>query len=628
MNAFECLICNDSCVLPVTAACLTHTFCRDCLAGWIRSCHERRVPPLCPACKRSLAGTDPAQLRVNTDIERLLEITRNPPAAIVPVEQPAAVLLLRQLLDRVWLDVNHALVARQFWINNLCRQVFAHVWRIPILCATCVQLRLNWLHRYVNNTLIARILRICKLCRQAIAHLWSMSVRSATSALQRLNDFRNPRPITATPQPGNARAVFPTPLTAQTCKTPEVVRQETLRRRTVQRGTAPVEATVSRQPKPQLNRFWPVVVLLVVITVSTMGWWMVAGSRGGAGACKRVLASNPLGHRVTEYMHIAGMDAPNEVTCALKALGFITDEHAGIRALITAGAPTAIIAAMHKHAGIKNVSIKGCIALSAIADTDDGGRAVIRAGGHTAVIAAMKAHHDTYDIALYGCQSLTQLMYEPTISQLAVFNAGATAVAVSALHAYPNDADIAAHCTMVLERLTRAFNRGKIGALNEGAVPAVADALRVHRANVEVAKHCIGALSSIALITEGCQAAHDVGAAALIVSAMLVHPSDEMLVYWGCLALANLAVSPAGGVQAVIHAGAPAVIITAMRAHARSALVSEWGIGALSNIAQTLRGRSVVLAAGGRDVIEAAVERHKDSSELIMRSVGALLRLS
>lgn len=68
-TAFECSICLDSCVEPVTALCGQHNFCLDCLRGWIQS---NRPDPKCPHCRLPIQ-TEASALRVNIGLRDAIE---------------------------------------------------------------------------------------------------------------------------------------------------------------------------------------------------------------------------------------------------------------------------------------------------------------------------------------------------------------------------------------------------------------------------------------------------------------------------------------------------------------------------------------------------------------------------
>jgi hypothetical protein len=84
-----------------------------------------------------------------------------------------------------------------------------------------------------------------------------------------------------------------------------------------------------------------------------------------------------------------------------------------MKAVIVAGGPAAIVAAMQQHAADANVQRGGCFALRALANggDDKGKRAVMDAGGPAAIVAAMKQHVASAEVQCGGCDALGAVAY-------------------------------------------------------------------------------------------------------------------------------------------------------------------------------------------------------------------------
>jgi len=104
---------------------------------------------------------------------------------------------------------------------------------------------------------------------------------------------------------------------------------------------------------------------------------------------------------------------------------------------------------------------------------------------------------------------------------------------------------------------------------------------------------------------------------------MRAHAGVADVAHYGCWALANIAVLPAGK-QACVDVGAPATIVAAMRAHAGVADVARLGCQALANIADSASGKSVVVVAGGFEVVTSAMARHEPARALGAIALGRL----
>lgn len=112
----KCPICDETSVEPVTAVCLTHTFCRECLASWIRRRQDDQFQACCPVCRRPLTGMDPASesLRVNTDIAQAILLTHT--VHIRHVNDMTAGALVRALAAHIWHYVVQGVHAMLNWI--------------------------------------------------------------------------------------------------------------------------------------------------------------------------------------------------------------------------------------------------------------------------------------------------------------------------------------------------------------------------------------------------------------------------------------------------------------------------------------------------------------------------------
>jgi hypothetical protein len=83
------------------------------------------------------------------------------------------------------------------------------------------------------------------------------------------------------------------------------------------------------------------------------------------------------------------------------------------QAVMHTGALAAIVAAMKLHAADANVQRGGCFALRALANggDDKGKRAVMDAGGPAAIVAAMKQHVASAEVQCGGCDALGAVAY-------------------------------------------------------------------------------------------------------------------------------------------------------------------------------------------------------------------------
>lgn len=75
LESLRCSMCLGVCEEPVVAGCGAHTYCRACLAGWIRTAPR---PVTCPMCRVRMQQLE-ADLRVNTGLRDVIAALRAPP---------------------------------------------------------------------------------------------------------------------------------------------------------------------------------------------------------------------------------------------------------------------------------------------------------------------------------------------------------------------------------------------------------------------------------------------------------------------------------------------------------------------------------------------------------------------
>ena len=136
---------------------------------------------------------------------------------------------------------------------------------------------------------------------------------------------------------------------------------------------------------------------------------------------------------------------------------------------------------------------------------------------------------------------------------------------VSALHAQPTSAVVQREACRGLAFLG-CFSSAEVCALagQRGAIEAAVTALR-HAENDNVLVSACSALSNLLLHSENCGRAHRAGALNALLDVMCAHPTHLCVQISGCVGLEQMCENIEGLPEAAVQLGAPAVIISALR---------------------------------------------------------------
>lgn len=228
----------------------------------------------------------------------------------------------------------------------------------------------------------------------------------------------------------------------------------------------------------------------------------------------------------------------------------------------------------------------------------------------TAVVTAMRAHAAEATVAKSGCAVIAIISKKSLAGKRAAVDARAPGAVVEAMRSCARDATVARMGCAALFNIATNFIDGQQAAVDEGAPKSAVDAMRMFTGDAGVALEGCSALAAIASLPSGRQAAVDAGAPEVIVAAMLTNASNSLIQQSGCEALANIVNNLLAGHRAAIAAAASAAVVSAMRAFVDDADVADHGCLALNNFAVLPAGKAAVIAAGGREAITRAIEKH------------------
>lgn len=187
------------------------------------------------------------------------------------------------------------------------------------------------------------------------------------------------------------------------------------------------------------------------------------------------------------------------------------DHTAGQLAAVKAGAPSILVAVIHRYVDFADIAMWCCRALSYItALFRHGQEDAVMAGALPAIVAVVRKHSSVAAVAQTGCCTLDSIAANHPAGQQAAVDADAPAAVVAAMSAHAGVVDIAEQGCRALASMVAFFPAGQQAGVSAGAPDVIAAAM-------------VRAMSA----RPGTDAVDDAGSSAL-------HE-------WGCLALCRIA---------------------------------------------------------------------------------------
>jgi len=124
-------------------------------------------------------------------------------------------------------------------------------------------------------------------------------------------------------------------------------------------------------------------------------------------------------------MRVSAEDAAVQRSGSLVLFNIARGGAVATQAVVKAGGPAAIVAAMERHADNADVQIVGCAALLNVAQGDTTGtQAVVASGGPMVMVAAMERHTGDTTVLINGLWALWRIAQGDTEAKRAVVAAG------------------------------------------------------------------------------------------------------------------------------------------------------------------------------------------------------------
>jgi hypothetical protein len=140
--------------------------------------------------------------------------------------------------------------------------------------------------------------------------------------------------------------------------------------------------------------------------------------------------------------------------------------------LVGAGAPGAVVAALHAHVSSPELAAAACRALHNLSCSSASGRAAcMRVGAAGATVAALQAHASSREVAGAACRALQNLAFDLGHAA-AIVSAGAPAALVAALRAHASSPGVAESVCWVFHRLV-SWRDGRAACISAGASAAL-----------------------------------------------------------------------------------------------------------------------------------------------------------
>ena len=310
------------------------------------------------------------------------------------------------------------------------------------------------------------------------------------------------------------------------------------------------------------------------------------------------------------------------------------------QALYAAGGVDVLVAALRAHAAASLVQETACRALGNLAlNSEERAAGVAGSGGMEAALASITGHKREASVVQAGCYALTSIAYAcPTPECLGVV-APHTEMFVNMLKYYKDEQYIQEYgwnllATLALNDPTAtATAAGAAAAFGRaGGVEAVLAQINAHNGDVCLVENGVQLLATTLVTDENKVRAVASDGIRTVVLAMLKYPESEMVHFWGCIALGNIAACTARLVQEAVSRSTLALaVLRSMRTHRADPEVLSNASLALANAACTnAEARTAIVRSFGVETLLALMRQHAgdDSPALLANCCSALAALA